>query len=73
MERFTDKECACETTIRDITKKGETNMKEALEGTAEMEATIDRLRKEIQQLIEERDALEQGNLALYRKLTELDF
>ncbi|WP_340010245.1 hypothetical protein MHI32_16090 [Paenibacillus sp. FSL H7-0690] len=48
-------------------------MKEALEGTAEMEATIDRLRKEIQQLIEERDALEQGNLALYRKLTELDF
>lgn len=40
---------------------------------AEMEAAIERLRKEIKQLQAERDALEQGNLALYRKLTEPDF
>lgn len=40
---------------------------------AEMEAAIERLREEIRQLKEQRDALEQGNLALYRKLTEPDF
>lgn len=48
-------------------------MQEAREGIAEMEAAIDRLRQEIQRLKEERDALEKGNLALYRKLTEPDF
>ncbi|MFC4601212.1 hypothetical protein [Cohnella hongkongensis] len=40
---------------------------------AEMEAAIERLRNEIQQLQEERDALEQGNLELYKKLTTPDF
>jgi len=40
---------------------------------AEMEAAVERLRREIQQLKEERDALEQGNLELYRKLTTPDF
>jgi uncharacterized small protein (DUF1192 family) len=40
---------------------------------SEMEATIERLREEIQRLQAERNALEQGNLALYRKLTEPDF
>jgi hypothetical protein len=40
---------------------------------AEMEAAIERLREEIQKLQEERDALEQGNLELYRKLTTPDF
>jgi polyhydroxyalkanoate synthesis regulator phasin len=43
---------------------------EEREGMTEMEAAVDRLRKEIQQLKEERDALERENLALYRKLTE---
>ena len=42
-------------------------------GLAEMEAAISRLRKEIQQLKEERDALEQGNLELYKQLTTPDF
>lgn len=45
----------------------------AQQGIAEMEAAIDRLRQENQRLKEEGDALEQGNLALYRKLTEPDF
>jgi uncharacterized small protein (DUF1192 family) len=40
---------------------------------AEMEAAIERLREEIQRLQVERDALEQGNLALYRELMEPDF
>jgi hypothetical protein len=40
---------------------------------AEMEAAIERLREEIQKLQVERDALEQGNLELYRKLTTPDF
>ena len=40
---------------------------------AELEAAIERLREEIRKLQEERDALEQGNLALYRKLTTPDF
>lgn len=39
----------------------------------EMEAAIERLRNEIRKLQEERDALEQGNLELYRKLTTPDF
>jgi hypothetical protein len=43
------------------------------DGIAEMDATIDRLRKEFQRLKEERDALERGNLELYRKLTEPNF
>lgn len=46
---------------------------EMRDGIAEMEATIDRLRKEIQQLQEERDTLERGNLELYRKLIEPEF
>ena len=40
---------------------------------AEMEAAVERLRGEIRRLQEQRDALEQGNLELYRKLTEPDF
>ena len=40
---------------------------------AEMEAAIEQLRNEIRKLKEERDALEQGNLELYRKLTTPDF
>lgn len=48
-------------------------IQDAQQGMAEMEAAIDRLREEIQRLKEERDALEQGNLELYRKLTEPDF
>lgn len=45
---------------------------EAVELT-EMEAAIERMREEIRKLKEERDALEQGNLDLYRKLTTPDF
>lgn len=41
-------------------------------GMGEMQAATERLREEIR-LKEERDALEQGNLALYRKLTQADF
>jgi uncharacterized small protein (DUF1192 family) len=37
------------------------------DGIDEMEATIERLRAEIQRLKEQRDALEQGNLLLYQK------
>ncbi|CAM4002992.1 hypothetical protein COLU111180_18840 [Cohnella lubricantis] len=40
---------------------------------AEMEAAIERLREEIRKLQEERYALEQENLELYRKLTTPDF
>ena len=40
---------------------------------AEMEAAVERLRGEIRRLQEQRDALEQGNLELYQKLTEPDF
>jgi hypothetical protein len=43
------------------------------DGLAEMEAAIERLRDEIRRLQEERDALEQGNLELYCKLTKPDF
>jgi prefoldin subunit 5 len=39
----------------------------------EMEAAIERLREEIRKLKEERNALEQGNLDLYRELTTPDF
>ncbi|MFC5407373.1 hypothetical protein [Cohnella soli] len=35
-----------------------------------MEAGVERLREEIQKLKKERDALEQENLTLYRKLSE---
>lgn len=40
---------------------------------AEMEAAVERLRREIEQLMRERDTLEQGNLELYRKLTTPEF
>lgn len=43
------------------------------DGIDEMEATIERLRSVIQGLKEQRDALEQGNLVLYQKLTQPDF
>lgn len=43
------------------------------DGIDEMEATIDRLREEIERLIEQRNALKEGNLELYRKLTQPDF
>jgi uncharacterized coiled-coil protein SlyX len=43
------------------------------DGIAEMEATIDRLREEIERLTEERIALKEGNLELYKKLTQPDF
>jgi uncharacterized coiled-coil DUF342 family protein len=40
------------------------------DGIDEMEAAVERLREEIRQLIEQRDAVKEGNLELYRKLTE---
>jgi phage shock protein A len=43
------------------------------DGIDVMEVSIERLREEIQRLREQRDALEQGNLALYQKLTQPDF
>lgn len=43
------------------------------DGIAEMEAAVERLREEIGQLAEQRNALKEGNLELYRKLTEPDF
>lgn len=43
------------------------------DGIDEMEATIERLREEIKDLTEQRDALEKSNLELYRKLTQPDF
>jgi uncharacterized coiled-coil DUF342 family protein len=43
------------------------------DGIDEMQAAVDRLREEIQQLKAQRDALEQGNLELYGKLTQVDF
>ncbi|MCZ8514953.1 hypothetical protein O9H85_21515 [Paenibacillus filicis] len=39
----------------------------------EMEAAVQRLREEIQRLQKQRDALERGNVELYRKLTEPNF
>ena len=53
--------------------KNETRMEQRRIGMAEMEAAIERLRSEIERLRNERDALEQGNLELYRKLTSVDF
>ncbi|WP_167859817.1 hypothetical protein [Paenibacillus cymbidii] len=49
------------------------NLQAEQNGIAEMEAAIERLREEIQRLQAERDALVDGNLTLYRKLTEPDF
>jgi chromosome segregation ATPase len=49
------------------------NCDQLQDGINEMEATIERLREEIQCLTEQRDALEKGNLELYRKLTDPDF
>ncbi|WP_176835597.1 MULTISPECIES: hypothetical protein [unclassified Paenibacillus] len=43
------------------------------DGIDEMEATIERLWAEIQRLKEQRNALVQGNLVLYQKLTQTDF
>lgn len=51
----------------------ETTTDQSLNGIAEMEAAVLRLRSEIHRLQQERDALEQGNLELYRKLTTVDF
>jgi hypothetical protein len=51
----------------------ETRTEQLLNGIAEMEAAVERLRSEVHRLQEERDALEQGNLELYRKLTTVDF
>lgn len=51
----------------------ETKAEQTLNGMAEMEAAIERLHSEIHRLQQERDALEQGNLELYRKLTTVDF
>jgi septal ring factor EnvC (AmiA/AmiB activator) len=50
-----------------------TKQEQLPEGIAEMEATIERLRGEIQRLQAERDALQQGNLDMYRKLISVDF
>jgi prefoldin subunit 5 len=50
-----------------------TKTEQLLNGIAEMEAAIERLRSEIDGLQQERYALEQGNLELYRKLTSVDF
>lgn len=44
-----------------------------LDGVEEMEAAIERLRDDIQRLQQERDALKEGNLKLYRELTQPDF
>ena len=43
------------------------------DGIDEMEATIERLREEIKDLTEQRDALKKNNLELYRKLIQPDF
>lgn len=43
------------------------------DGIDEMEATIERLHTEIRRLTEQRDALQDSNLELYRKLTQPDF
>jgi hypothetical protein len=51
----------------------ETKADQLLNGIAEMEAAVERHRSEIHRLQQERDALEQGNLELYRKLTTVDF
>lgn len=39
----------------------------------EMEATIIRLREEIERLTEQRSVLVKGNLKLYHSLTQVDF
>jgi prefoldin subunit 5 len=43
------------------------------DGIDEMEATIERLREEIKRLTEQRDALQENNLELYRALTRHEF
>ena len=43
------------------------------DGIDEMHAAIERLREEIQRLTEERNALKEGNLAMYRELTQPNF
>lgn len=42
-------------------------------GIDEMEATIERLRDEIERLTKQRHSLEEGNLELYKKLSQPDF
>jgi hypothetical protein len=54
-------------------KQHQATAQQLQEGINEMEATIERLRGEILRLKEQRDALEQGNLGLYRQLTQPDF
>jgi uncharacterized small protein (DUF1192 family) len=53
--------------------KSETKVDQLRTGIAEMEAAIECLRDEIRRLQAERDALQQGNLELYNKLTTADF
>ena len=42
------------------------------DGIDEMEATIERLRKEILRLLQERETLKSGNLQLYHELKQPD-
>jgi predicted nuclease with TOPRIM domain len=51
----------------------ELKVQQLRDGMDEMEAAVERLRDDIQRLKEERNALERGNLALYQKLTQIDF
>jgi uncharacterized small protein (DUF1192 family) len=53
--------------------KHEVKAQQLREGIDEMEAAVERLREEIQRLEKERNALAQGNLALYQKLTKVEF
>jgi archaellum component FlaC len=50
-------------------------MKQLSEGTSEMEANVERLRKEIQELLMEKEALMNGNSSLYERRCKalLDF
>jgi hypothetical protein len=49
------------------------NRQQLQDGIDEMNATIERLREEIDRLLEQRNALREGNLELYRKLNQPDF
>ncbi|MFP3390363.1 hypothetical protein [Brevibacillus sp. SIMBA_040] len=54
-------------------KEHKVTVQQLQDGIDEMEAAVERLKDEIQHLKEQRDALEQGNLTLCRKLTQPDF